>query len=101
MRKLKYSEAINEAIFLEMKRDNKIIILGLGCDDPKGIFGTTIGLKGAKLAANVLALSIKEILENPEIIIDAKNELNERTGDDFIYKPLLGDRKPPLDYRKN
>ena len=45
MRKLKYSEAINEAIFLEMKRDNKIIILGLGCDDPKGIFGTTIGLK--------------------------------------------------------
>ena len=63
--------------------------------------GTTIGLKGAKLAANVLALSIKEILENPEIIINAKNELNERTGDDFIYKPLLGDRKPPLDYRKN
>ena len=63
--------------------------------------GTTIGLKGAKLAANVLALSIKEILENPEIIIQAKNELNERTGDDFIYKPLLGDRMPPLDYRKN
>ena len=48
-----------------------------------------------------ITLSIKEILENPEIIIDAKNELNERTGDDFIYKPLLGDRKPPLDYRKN
>lgn len=63
--------------------------------------GTTIGLKGAKLAANVLALSIKEILENPEIIIQAQNELNERTGDDFIYKPLLGDRMPPLDYRKN
>ena len=63
--------------------------------------GTTIGLKGAKLAANVLAISIKEILENPEIIIQAKNELNERTGDDFIYKPLLGDRMPPLDYRKN
>ena len=63
--------------------------------------GTSIGLKGAKLAANVLALSIKEILENPDLIIEAKKELKERTGEDFNYKPLLGDRKPPLDYRKN
>ncbi len=45
MRKLKYSEAINEAFSLAMKKDKKIIILGLGCDDPKGIFGTTLGLK--------------------------------------------------------
>ena len=63
--------------------------------------GTSIGLKGAQLAANTLALSIKEIFENPSIINKAKDELKIRTGDDFVYKPLLGDRKPPLDYRKN
>ena len=63
--------------------------------------GTSIGLKGAQLAANTLALSIKEIFENPLIINKAKDELKIRTGDDFVYKPLLGDRKPPLDYRKN
>ena len=45
MRKLKYSEAINEALFMSMRKDKKTIILGLGADDPKGIFGTTIGLK--------------------------------------------------------
>ena len=44
MRKLKYSEAINEAIFLEMKKIIRGIILGLGCDDQRH-FGTTIGLK--------------------------------------------------------
>ena len=58
-------------------------------------------MKGAQLAANTLALSIKEIFENPSIINKAKDELKIRTGDDFVYKPLLGDRKPPLDYRKN
>ena len=61
--------------------------------------GTSIGLKGAKLAALTLSKSIKYILENPNIIEEANNELLERTGKDFNYKPLLGDRKPPLDYR--
>ncbi len=45
MRKLKYSQAINEALKLAMSKDKKTIILGLGADDPKGIFGTTKGLK--------------------------------------------------------
>jgi aminobenzoyl-glutamate utilization protein B len=31
----------------------------------------------------------------------AKNELNQRVGDDFIYKALLGERNPPLNYRVN
>ena len=61
--------------------------------------GTSIGLKGAKLAALTLSKSIKYILENPNIIEEANNELLERTGKDFNYKPLLGDRKPPLEYR--
>jgi len=62
--------------------------------------GTSIGVKGAELAAKTLAKSIIEILSNPSIIQDAHEELNRRVGEDFIYQPLLGDRKPPLDYRK-
>ena len=62
--------------------------------------GTSIGLKGAELAAQTMANSIKEIFENPDKIVEAKQELINRTGEDFDYKPLLGDRLPPLDYRK-
>ena len=62
--------------------------------------GTSIGLKGAELAAKTLAKSAIEIYSNPSIIDEAKAELNERVGDNFEYKPLLGDRNPPLEYRK-
>ena len=62
--------------------------------------GTSIGLKGAELAAKTLAMSAIEIYSNPSIIEEAKAELNERIGKDFEYKPLLGDRNPPLEYRK-
>jgi aminobenzoyl-glutamate utilization protein B len=30
----------------------------------------------------------------------AKAEHQKRVGPDFVYKPLVGDRPPPLDYRK-
>ena len=62
--------------------------------------GTTIGLKGAELAAKVLAKSAIEILANPNIIEKSKVEHKARLGEDFIYTPLLGNREPPLDYRK-
>tara|TARA_B100001250_G_scaffold200502_1_gene171924 strand:+ start:3081 stop:4526 length:1446 start_codon:yes stop_codon:yes gene_type:complete len=62
--------------------------------------GTSIGLKGAELAAKTLAKSAVDIFSNPSIIKDSKDELKSRIGEDFEYKPLLGDRKPPLDYRK-
>ena len=61
--------------------------------------GTSIGLKGTELAAKTLAKSAIEIYSNPSIIEDAKAELNERVGNNFVYNPLLGDRKPPLEYR--
>ena len=61
--------------------------------------GTSIGLKGAELAARTMANTVKDIFENPSVIEDAKAELNERRGKDFNYQPLLGDRNPPLEYR--
>ena len=61
--------------------------------------GTTIGLKGMKLAVQVLSETAKEIYLNPSISIKAKEELSINVGNEFIYVPLLGDRDPPLDYR--
>ena len=44
-RKIHFFEAINEAMFQAMSKNKKTICFGLGVDDPKRIFGTTIGLK--------------------------------------------------------
>lgn len=45
MSKLKYSEAINEALSTAMDIDTSVICYGLGVPDPKGVFGTTSGLQ--------------------------------------------------------
>ena len=63
--------------------------------------GTTIGIKGTELAAKTIAASAVGIFTDPSIVQAAKNELNQRVGDDFIYKALLGERSPPLNYRVN
>ena len=39
-----YVEAIREATDQEMARDERVILLGLGVDDPMAIQGTTRGL---------------------------------------------------------
>ena len=45
MRKITFAEAINEAMFLAMRRSDEVITYGLGVPDPKGIFSTTLGLQ--------------------------------------------------------
>jgi acetoin:2,6-dichlorophenolindophenol oxidoreductase subunit beta len=45
MRNKKYFEAINEALSIAMEIDESVICYGLGVPDPKGVFGTTIGLQ--------------------------------------------------------
>ena len=42
---LTYAQAINEALHLAMELDGNVICYGLGTDDPKGVFGTTLGLQ--------------------------------------------------------
>ena len=37
-------QAINEALVLSMRKNRNVLIIGLGVDDPKGIFGTTKGI---------------------------------------------------------
>ena len=63
--------------------------------------GTSIGLKGAKLAAQAIAATALDIYKDPSVVIKAQNELRQRVGEDFEYKALLGDRNPPLNYRVN
>lgn len=43
-RELSYSEALHEATAQEMERDPSVFVFGLGVDDPKGMYGTTLGL---------------------------------------------------------
>jgi len=44
LRTLTYAEAIREATEQEMERDSAVIVLGLGVDDVKAMYGTTEGL---------------------------------------------------------
>lgn len=62
--------------------------------------GTDIGHKGMMVAAKTIALTAMDIFTQPEVCEKAKVELERRRGTNFSYEPLLGDRKPPLDYRK-
>ena len=63
--------------------------------------GTSIGIKGAELAAKTIASTAIDIYKDESLIVAAKAELKKRVGKDFEYKALLGDRLPPLDYRIN
>jgi aminobenzoyl-glutamate utilization protein B len=62
--------------------------------------GTSIGFKGAQVASKSLALAAIELYQNEELRRAARAEFDERRGENFQYIPLLGDRPPPLDYRK-
>lgn len=44
-RQLTYAQAINEGLKQCMEADPRVYLLGLGVPDPKGIFGTTLGLR--------------------------------------------------------
>lgn len=61
--------------------------------------GTTIGTKSLINTAKVFSLSAIELYTNPQLVEEIKEEFETRRGTDFQYIPLLGDRKPALDYR--
>ena len=50
-------------------------------------------------ADKTFALTTVDLYTQPALIQQAKLELDRRRGADFTYRSLLGDRKPPLDYR--
>ena len=62
--------------------------------------GTSIGEKGMMVAAKTITATVIDLFKNQELIVRAKAEFKNRRGVNFIYKPLLGDRPPALNYRK-
>lgn len=62
--------------------------------------GTSIGYKGAQNAAKTLTLAAIELFTNEPLRRAARAEFEAARGPDYVYKSLLGDRDPPLDYRK-
>ena len=51
-------------------------------------------------AAKTLALTGIDLFSDPDLLARAKADFEERRGPDFRYEPLIGDREPPLDYRR-
>ncbi len=62
--------------------------------------GMSIGQKAMLNAAKTMALSGADLLTNPGLIKKAKDELTQRVGPGFVYKSMVGDRKPALEFRK-
>ena len=61
--------------------------------------GMTIGFKGAQVAAKAMTLAAIELYTNPSLRTQATTAFKTALGPDYIYQSLLGDRKPPLNYR--
>ena len=62
--------------------------------------GTTIGTKGVMNVAKVLFFTAYDLYCSPETVKAVKDEFEIKRGRDFVFEPLIGDRQPPLDYRK-
>ncbi|QKG52538.1 amidohydrolase [Hymenobacter sp. BRD67] len=60
--------------------------------------GQEIGTKGMMVAAKTMTLTAIDLFTNPDLLTKAKAELQQQVGS-YVYKPLLGDRKPALNYR--
>jgi len=52
------------------------------------------------VAAKTLTATVIDLFNNQQLIVKAKAEFKNRRGANFIYKPLLGNRPPALNYRK-
>jgi len=59
-RELKFFQALNEATDLCMAKDQSVYIMGLGVPDPKGIFGSTLGLQQKYGNLRVMDMPVSE-----------------------------------------
>jgi aminobenzoyl-glutamate utilization protein B len=48
-----------------------------------------------------MAFSVYDLFTTPQLVSAARAEFEAKRGAGFVYKPLIGERKPPLDYRVN
>ena len=62
--------------------------------------GMSIGHKGMLVAAKTLALTVHDLMTDPAIVQKARAEFDQKRGPNYVYRPLIGERAPPLDYRR-
>jgi len=62
--------------------------------------GSAVGEAGMMVAARTLAATGAELFRDPALLDEARTEFERRRGPGYRYVPLLGDRAPPLDYRR-
>jgi len=60
--------------------------------------GSDIGIKGMMVAAKTMTFTAIDLFLTPALLQKAKEEFTQSKGN-YRYKPLLGDRKPALNYR--
>jgi pyruvate dehydrogenase E1 component beta subunit len=60
MTSMTFAQAINDALRVAMQLDDRVICYGLGVDDPKGVFGTTLGLQARFGAGRVFDMPTSE-----------------------------------------
>jgi aminobenzoyl-glutamate utilization protein B len=60
---------------------------------------TSIWLTGMRVAVEVLTRTAVDLFTDPGLIRAAREESERRIPEGFEYRPLLGGRDPPLDYR--
>lgn len=61
--------------------------------------GMSIGIKGMLVAAKTMTLMAIDLMQDASLRKAAWEEFDRRRGQQFEYRPLIGDRMPPLDYR--
>jgi pyruvate/2-oxoglutarate/acetoin dehydrogenase E1 component len=59
-RLIRYSDAVRETLDLALERDPSVYVMGLGVPDPKGVFGTTLGLQERHGTERVLDMPTAE-----------------------------------------
>jgi aminobenzoyl-glutamate utilization protein B len=61
--------------------------------------GTEGSVKGAEVAAKVLALTGVDLLTNPELVREARAYFDEKTGGEPYVSPVPAEQKPPMPRR--
>ncbi|RMH36187.1 MAG: alpha-ketoacid dehydrogenase subunit beta [Nitrospirae bacterium] len=59
-RRLRFVEAVREALELALLEDHSVYVMGLGVPDPKGIFGSTVGLQERFGTHRVMDMPVSE-----------------------------------------
>lgn len=62
--------------------------------------GTTIGTKALMNVARIFYLSALDIYKDPKLAEEIRREFGAVHGPGYKFVPLMGNRKPPFDYRK-